>query len=151
MSLTPLLNPIVSERPGPSQSQRSTCAIKHVDLKVVRINAFNIPQVNEDGIIIYNEMLESNHVRELFLKFVPVPIAAIPAPQVGQNAWFHFFFPNWQLESSSYDPLLNLKCSLSEKLRGELVHIKLRIRKSTRTQRDILAESKCYSCILPTL
>ena len=86
----------LTDRPGLNpRLQRSTCAIEHIDLKVACINAFNIPQVNEDGIIIYNEMLESNHVRELFLKFVPVPIAAIPAPQVGQNAWFHFFFPNW--------------------------------------------------------
>ena len=68
MSLTSLLNLIVSERPGQSQSQRSTCAIKHIDLKVACVNAFNIPQVNEGGISIYNKMSESSYA----YKFVEI-------------------------------------------------------------------------------
>ena len=51
--------------------QRSTCSFEHIDLKVACIDAFNIPQVNQDGIIIYNEMLESNHVREFFWNSYP--------------------------------------------------------------------------------
>ena len=55
-----------STRINSPRLQRSACSIEHVDLKIACINSFNIPQVDEHSIVIYNEMLESNHLREFF-------------------------------------------------------------------------------------